>query len=1712
VRTTPAPHLDERRTTEFVKELLERARAWIPTWSGSGDEPDFGRALIETAGRFNSEVAERLDRVGEKMRAGFLDWLAVQGKAATPSRVPVVFKLSDTAVEAVLASAPVRMQADGGGTPVTFETETDVQLVPGRVGAVVGVSADIDAYYLPPPGISDLTPLQPAPIQWRLKSFAAAKSTRLQLEPDSGLTVGMVIEIAGAQYRIDKVEGDIVTVAPPLLQGVETEVVDKVSSFAPFDGAAHNWQEHALYLGDLDLLNIEAPATFEVSNAKNLVTGFLWEYWGKVEGSDNVGWQNLVVAPESEQKGVAGLLLKKPKKGSIDPLVIGGLNSRWIRAFIQAATGPAPLLSVDQITLKVNCVSAPACPPSSAFESPPSDAMANTTPLVLSAPFYPFGRVPRQFDAFYLGNKEAFSKKKAAAAVCFELSDATCLAYAAVRDGSFANKILAGVGKDHALHLFKIDPATGKMANFRGPLRPPTPPDPSVQVTGSPAPVSLNSDCTPAIWTDPSNDFYVAVAAGGDIWIWHENAGDAKQSGWKKHSSIPTLPNLNPHVDDIIVLNSAPRSPGAVLSAGRFWVYNDPVWIQPPQPQPPKVPLRDYAALAPIYDKDGALTDSMIAISKKTKLYRLETDGTETAIPSTVDPYAGDPQANPPVRAIRPAAFEDGAHKAHVVALSKDQSELFAVIQGAIATQTVSLTNAVLGAYINTIATQVSGTTQFQFLIAEKATSGEGFVASWSPTFAIGAGPVLFETPIPDVAGSPLLVGNYLVVPGSHGDAYVAPFDATQRYEFRGARAKDIGQGVIVPTLPAFPRHDFLSVMPAAPPNLRMEWPILTTPSVQGTDFIYIVDPALAPVADDPQLIRYKKAKTGSCTITGWTTFTVTPADTNIAIDMTLRVRAGGLVGFCRVASAITVAGTTTVTVRVTTPLPAIIGPADYWLPSPIAARTVPTLEFSPGGDGYWKVSILDYANLYFLASPPTQPVAPQPSPQRATAYGAISGHPTIVALDKPWTTRPQNAPVELIIDAVIGTWSHQLSAITPNPDLSWEYWNGTSWWSLPLSNEGTDRFATTGAVTFTVPNDIAESDWAGKTNFWIRVRLVGGDYGQEDVKVIIQPPDNNGVTVQTVERSSENIKAPLIIDLHISYSMCDPTVPNFVISQDSGSTRDQSEANRTGGAVIEAFVPLGVTLGRLSGPDTNSNPPVPCPPECNCPSQSATTASTPKVPASPTPILSLATGRALLVGLTKPPSGAPVNILMVVDTERPHDAFAPMKVEALVGDHFIPVVTKDTTRACGETGVLSFSFTVAPSPRELFGENLCWMRLTPGVSSAAGEWKPALRGAYLNAVWASATETLTRELVGSSEGAPNLILHLARPPLLYDSLELRVKEPLSVEERKKLWDQDNQLVKNVPELPGDWVLWKRVIDPGDQSPTDRVYALDESIGEIRFGDGQHGMIPPIGNDSIVAFSYQRTEAGKEGSDDVPANSIAARIAFNLVSPVPSVEAVFAADQAAGGCPPESVDRVVRFGTARLRHRERAVSARDIEEITLQSSPKIVQARCLRRSGYLRLIVVMKGENPLPSAAEMRELRRLLLTVSPSGLSAPRSLRIEGPTVRRVRIELVLHIEDLDYAGEVSKLAKEKLTGLFDTATGGVTKDCWALGENPTDSDIAVALIDTPQLKTIEDVKIVEVIDEHSERPWTQTPGQDELVMLAKDPVRIQFTIPEPVV
>ena len=446
-----------------------------------------------------------------------------------------------------------------------------------------------------------------------------------------------------------------------------------------------------------------------------------------------------------------------------------------------------------------------------------------------------------------------------------------------------------------------------------------------------------------------------------------------------------------------------------------------------------------------------------------------------------------------------------------------------------------------------------------------------------------------------------------------------------------------------------------------------------------------------------------------------------------------------------------------------------------------------------------------------------------------------------------------------------------------PTPSCRGEYWNGRGWWALDIDSDETFNLKSSGAVRFEVPSDIASSDWAGKTNSWIRARLIGGDYGHEKVTVVTKDQGND-VTQQTVQRSIGG--HPTTVGRQAVHLVSRLHQRPAHLRRDRGqrlatrSERRQPYARRHRRGVRPAGRHAGPAVARDRRRDavagratvrlrlrrqprdaqaTTPAAPAARPPDCD--------------DCGDSPAPGGSAQRSLFIGLTLPPSDGPVRVLLLVEEERNHAAFAPMTVEALISDRFEPVVGDDASRAVGESGLLTMNFTLPPTPRDLFGRSCAWLRLIPAARASADQWKPALKGAYLNAVWASAMETLTRELVGSSDGEPGLTFTLARPPLLRDTLELRVKEPLGDEERAQLRQRDAQTVlSDVVDLEGDWVLWKQVVDPGDEEPGARVYALDEDSGRVRFGDGQHGKIPPIGRDSIVAFSYRRTERGAPGT------------------------------------------------------------------------------------------------------------------------------------------------------------------------------------------------------------------------------------------------------
>lgn len=1714
MKAPKAPPIDARRQREFAEELRERARVWMPTWAFDDVEGDPGKALLDIAARFDSEVAERLDQAGEKMRRGFLDWLGVRGEAARPARMPVVFKLADTAQNAVTADPPVRMQVEAGGASLIFETEseTGLRLVPGRIDTVVGVNAGKDAIYLPPPGLSDLKPLEALPVEWKLKSFASAGALKLQLEPDAGLSKGMTIMVGGKHYRIDEADNGIVTIDPPLEADLEAENrVSKVGVFAPFDEVTRDRQEHAIYIGDDDLLNIEAAAVIEVAGARTLSSGVKWEYWGKTdEKEETPDWRELKIA---EVQDKAGLLLEKGE-GAIEQRKIGEVSSRWIRVIYDNPGTPPTLFEADALSLKINCKDKLECPASAPEGGGVEiEAMANTTPLVIDKPFLPLGRLPRQFDAFYLGSKEAFSKTGATAQLSIEISDRTFKRLSAVRQPSSAKLVMAGVAKDRSLHLLSIDSTSGVVKNFkdRGPLQPPGPKYLSGEEKGG----RISLDPQPVwqlpMWPDdpvtPASGFLVGTAAGDRIWIWREHTSTKTDSGWIEFGRLPADGfTSKPAVKGLIYFNSPEKlvalyghkDDGYKMYAS-FWSSNSPtpLWVEQLLLDSSNVPIK-LVSIVPVLFDDGAgnlITldgNGMIGVDDNGRMYGVTIGGLCTPI-AKFNSYMFD-------TAIDPVAIKIGSNVSIAGVVAADapanRGRLVSHDGGA---GDVKIASFEKGAKV--IASLEAELIAGNFHIMATVQDNSGIrLTTWAPYASVleevfnsrvGPAGIVVEP------GAPLSIGGFVVVPAGRADIMTSRFNPASRIERTGTR--EYGFLANETTPPELVPGDLVVRFTSAGLP-RRRWIVNVVPLIENGQVLYKIDKTFFNPQDLSPPRIYDLSNTFDGTLNGVDLKLDT--DDEFTFEGDYLYLDGGLYKVIL----ITPSGNDRIaTLEIPDPENGPDPMTDKYVRGvEKSGRIVPfmSLNTASGQSGDWDARLLNRVNVVFPYGTPQE--------QSAVAFKVKDNKPQVIYLNREFDSNPPN-PTKFIVDNAFSAWTKNVGDTSSNAELSWEYWNGKGWSKLDLTHDNTENLKTSGTICFEVPDDIAESDWAGKTNLWIRARLIEGDYGQEEVKVVTKDSE------QTVVRLTDKVRAPQALGITALYSICKELLPKYVLAKDNETIVDQSDANNTRGAIVEGFVPVGLALGRLSRRAETGTDGCDCPPDCKC--QDCPGGSVAKKAPPPAPRacdendagedLQANKSRAIFIGLDAKVSAGTVSILLMVDKEARHLDHAPMEIAALVGGEFQPLVVDDATRALGESGVLLLSFAVAPTLSTLFGKTLIWLRLMPKGETGEG-WSPSIKGAYLNAAYASSKETLTRELLGSSNGSPNLTLKLSRPPVLRNTLELRVLEPLGGEERKVLGEsgKDNVL-SNVDGLPGDWVLWRQVTDTGDENVGSRAYMLDETTGEIRFGDGKHGRIPPIGRNNIVAFGYSRTEPGKPGSVVFPANLVEARTPLNLVSPVESVESVISAGQAAGGSPLETDDAVLRFGFSRLRHRGRAVTTRDLEELAVQSSPEIVQARAVRASGGIRLIVVMRGKVPAPTAAQARALHRLLLDASPVSLSAPGALRIDGPGVRRLRIGLTLKVESLGHAAQISNWVNAGVARFFDTGFGGMDGNGWPLGLRVSTDDIAYILSDAPLLSGITGIECYESLGGGNEKKGPVDPGPTGIVMLDDDPVRITFETTE---
>lgn len=711
------------------------------------------------------------------------------------------------------------------------------------------------------------------------------------------------------------------------------------------------------------------------------------------------------------------------------------------------------------------------------------------------------------------------------------------------------------------------------------------------------------------------------------------------------------------------------------------------------------------------------------------------------------------------------------------------------------------------------------------------------------------------------------------------------------------------------------------------------------------------------------------------------------------------------------------------------------------------------------------------FNNSELDSSLPFYPFGPQPKP-----------NDTLYLAHSQAFSYPRN-----VITLNISITGRNSGAVTPTENLEvlWEALTENGWQELQSQNDedGTQKLSQSGNITFTLPSNIAIAKEKNKLSGWLRVRILQGGYGFDHISHLLP--------LTTVSKTMEprNILRVLSVrgfmpgdEIEVTNNSPSEraTVQTVDIANHQISLTKNLRQNYPVGTIVQVrggVNPPVIQKLTIDYRPTLREKPNHCLSSYDLVYSDRTAAIQSKqsfqpfqVPPDESP--------AFYIGFDRPLGTQPITLFAAVEppaaaaANRPKtDAHLKWEYKTLAGWQRLSLV--DHTNTFSEPGLLTFLPPVDLAQTIEFGQHHYWIR----ARWVEGQFQamPRLRRLLTNTVWATQAVAITDEILGSSNGEPDQVFQTAQTPVLLEpALYVREREMPSPAEALALGPEAIQPIDaGGGDRQGAWVQWQVVPDFYGSSGGDRHYILDYLTGQIYFGNEQAGRIPPQGRNN-VRISY-RTGGGSQGNR--PAGNI-----LQLKSTVPYVNGVTNLEPALGGADAESLEQIKQRGPKQIRHRFRAVTVQDYEDLAYEASSEVARAKAfaaasdpINRSwlapgatalsdddpapagaGQVVLVVVPDRAvpQPIPSLTLINQVEDYILSRCGGGIK----VQVGGPQWRKVTIEVEIVPTSLEAAIGLDTQVVERLNQFLHPLTGGPQGQGWAFGRTPQASDIYALL------------------------------------------------------
>ncbi len=356
-----------------------------------------------------------------------------------------------------------------------------------------------------------------------------------------------------------------------------------------------------------------------------------------------------------------------------------------------------------------------------------------------------------------------------------------------------------------------------------------------------------------------------------------------------------------------------------------------------------------------------------------------------------------------------------------------------------------------------------------------------------------------------------------------------------------------------------------------------------------------------------------------------------------------------------------------------------------------------------------------------------------------------------------------------------------------------------------------------------------------------------------------------------------------------------------------------------------------------------------------------------------------------------------------------------------------------------------------------LFGREGYFIRIVNIDDRYSGEVdsRPVIKDIKFNAVRISQRETHVPEYFSISRNEENKLCRLTRTNATNIVVWVDEIGKVNINEQEIFLNSPPDVAQAEYDELGNleklWVRWHPVSSLICAGMQDRVYEVDYSKGEVRFGDGKNGKIPPDQpSDGIkIEYSICNGSEGNVGPHEIK----------GFVSNLDNINSVDNLSPIMGGVDMETIDRAASRTFSHVSGGNRLVSLSDFENSICFNDRNIYKVRCLShvdenskpKIGITSIAVLpvdyMQGYEKFQGIK--KRIWDFIDEKAPMTLSRSSKVRVFEVGYAETCVGLDVVIDDFNSYQGVYKEIRNRLKRFLDPVDGNFSREGWNIGEFP---------------------------------------------------------------